>query len=279
MNELGRIDLHTHSTCSDGSLAPPDLVRRAAEVGLAGLSITDHDTLKAYALAKPTADQLGLVLIPGAELSTTTPFELVHVLAYSYRLNDPALVELCLRHVKRRQERNLAILNHLKRAGMVLEERDLLALGEGTVGRPHIAQLLLDRGYVTSIQEAFNRFLGEGKSCYAAGDRITVEETIESIHAAGGYAVIAHPHLLKNSQTVAYLLRLPFDGIEGYYARMAKNVERKWIDLARGHKWMVTGGSDFHGDSKPVNAIGSSWAPPETVPLLLERARANGILV
>lgn len=276
MHEPGRIDLHTHSTCSDGSLTPQELVRCAVEAGLAGLSITDHDTLKGYALAKPVAEELGATLIPGVEFSATAPHEPVHILGYSYRLDDPALVELSHRHVKRRLERNLAILSHLKRAGMAIDEADLLAMGDGIIGRPHIAQLLLARGYVQSVQEAFDRFIGEGKSCYMVGDRVSVEETVERIHAAGGYAVIAHPHLLRSSQTVAYLLRLPFDGIEGYYARMPKSTERRWIDLGRAHKWIVTGGSDFHGDCKPMNAIGTSWAPSETVRLLIDRARANG---
>lgn len=279
MNELGRIDLHTHSTCSDGSFTPQELVGHAAEVGLSGLAITDHDSIAGYAMAKPVADSLRLLLIPGVEFSAAAPLESVHILGYSYRPEAPSIRDLCLRHAKRREERNLAILARLKRAGMAIEESELDQFALGSIGRPHIALLLMEKGYVHSVQEAFERFLGEGKSCYMAGETISVDETIAAIHLAGGYAVIAHPHLLQRSNTVAYLVRLPFDGIEGYYARMPVTRERQWIELAKAHRWMVTGGSDFHGSCKPTIPLGCSWSPPESARKILERARENGILV
>lgn len=253
-----RADLHCHSTCSDGTYTPAELVKHAVHIGLSGLSITDHDNMDAYETALPLAKELGLEMIIGAEFSSTHADQNVHVLAYSFQLDHPAIVNLCRRHQERRSERNRQILEKLRKLGMPIDE----PIQEHSIGRPHIAKAMVQKGYVKSIDEAFHRFLGDGKCCYAPGQPVSTEETISIIHEAHGLAVIAHPHLLKRSDTIDFLVKLPFDGIECYYAKLGQ--ERRWLELAKNKGWLVTGGSDFHGSVKPDITLGSSWVGEET---------------
>ena len=253
-----RADLHCHTYFSDGTDAPEAVIDKALEIGLSGLSITDHDTIAAYPEAVKIAEKKGLLLLPGIEFSAA---DQVHILGYAYSLKSEALRHLCAQHQRRRLERNRAILERLRGLGIVIDE---VELGEGhTVGRPHIANILIARKIVGSIQEAFEKYLGEGKRAYAPGDQISVEETLHTIHAAGGLAILAHPHLLKRSSQIRHLLKLPFDGLEGYYARFPTDQEEKWLKIASERDWIVTGGSDYHGKNKP-NPLGSSWVGKET---------------
>lgn len=267
MNEF-RADLHCHSTCSDGSLSPEELVRLAVEKGLQGLSITDHDTIAAYELALPHAKQLGLELIPGVEFSASHNDISIHILGYSYVSNHPALQELCEKHSARRLNRNGLILEKLKHLGMPIAMEEVLAfsgLPEAvSLGRPHIAQAMVKKGYVDSIEHAFKRFLSEGKSAYAVGNLISAKETIEAIHNAKGLAVIAHPHLIAHNRTLKQLLEMNFDGLECYYSRFQKEKNQRWVSLAEKKGWLKTGGSDFHGKIKPDISLGCAWVDRTT---------------
>ncbi len=162
------------------------------------------------------------------------------------------------------------ILQKLKKLGIPITEEEVKNLSSDSVGRPHIALALIQKGVVFSIKEAFQRFLGEGKVAYDPGERITVEETIQAIHAGGGKAIIAHPHLLKRSTTIRALLKMPFDGLEGYYSKIAPEEEKKWIDIAQQKRWLITGGSDFHGDVRPQVNLGCSWVGSETFNILYD---------
>ena len=137
-----------------------------------------------------------------------------------------------------------------------------------TIGRPHIAQAMKRKGYVSSIQEAFHKYIGDGRPCYASGGYFSVEETLDIIHQAKGLAVIAHPHLIVKTHTVHDLLEMPFDGIEGYYARFPFRQNERWIKIGMNKNWIITGGSDFHGDIKPNIDLGMSWTPQETFKIL-----------
>lgn len=262
-----RADLHCHSTCSDGTFTPAELVAHAVKIGLSGLVITDHDTTEAYPEVFQQASEAGLRMVSGAEFSSTHEQESIHVLGYSYRIDHPAIIALVEKHKQRRHNRNTAILKKLSDAGMPLAPESIENVGH-TTGRPHIAKALLEKGYITSIDEAFRTYIGDGKPCHARGEPVTTAHTIESIHQAGGLAVIAHPHLIKRTHIIDSLLALPFDGIECYYARFPPRQEKRWIEIADQKGWIKTGGSDFHGAVKPDNDLGNSWVNEDTFNLL-----------
>ncbi|MGK5595080.1 MAG: PHP domain-containing protein [Parachlamydiaceae bacterium] len=252
-----RADLHSHSTCSDGSLTFQELILLARACGLSALSITDHDSITAYPTALDFAKQNGLLMIPGVEFSAMHRGKSVHILAYSFDLHSPSIAQLCEKHTKRRKERNLQVLEKLAKRGMPIEESDLAY--HHTIGRPHIAQAMINKGYVENVDEAFKKYLGDQKPCFAPGNPISVEETIDAIHQGKGLAVIAHPHLNKDSNLLHDILQLPFDGIECYYARFPEQEHERWLKLAKKKNLLVTGGSDFHGSVKPTIKLGSSW--------------------
>lgn len=260
-----RADLHCHSTSSDGALSPEELLRLAKERGLSGLSITDHDTVDAYKTAIPAAKSLGVGLGSGVEFSCEHLKMSIHILGYDYSLEAPSIKELCARHKERRTERNRLILANLKKYKMPLEEEELKKFGkERTIGRPHIAQLMIEKGYVKTVKEAFNLYLGEGQSCYAQGAIFTALETIEILHQAGGKAFLAHPQLLAKTAPLKKILELPFDGLECYYSLFGKETSQKWLKIAEEKKWLVSGGSDFHGSMKPSILLGCSFVDRES---------------
>jgi 3',5'-nucleoside bisphosphate phosphatase len=269
MTELEfRADLHCHSSFSDGTDTPPHLIELAIEKGLSGLSITDHDTTAAYPEALVSAKERDFPLLSGIEFSASYRAEPVHILGYAYHLQSAAIITLCERHKRRRQERNQEIVENLRKRGIILDLHTFQEKTKGSWGRPHIADALVKMGVVSSIQEAFDLFLAEGRPAYVPGEPISVEETIDSIHQGRGKAVLAHPHLIKRKSTLRALLKMPLDGLECYYARFTLEQAKKWIDLAQQRKWLMTGGSDYHGHTKPHNSLGSSWVGKETFDLL-----------
>lgn len=269
-----RADLHCHSHFSDGTDSPEDLIHLAIELGLSGLSITDHDTLEAYETASELANRLHFPLLPGIEFSASHRGEPVHILGYAFSVSNTYIQALCQRHIKRRSERNLRILQKLKRLGIQISQEELENIQihpqeathkiKRSLGRPHIALLLIQKGVVSSIKEAFSKYLGEGKAAFDPGERITVEETIDCIHQAQGFAVIAHPQLIVKSSILRDLLKKPFDGLEAYYARISPQEEARYIKMAEERQWIITGGSDYHGSVKPQNSLGTSWVNQET---------------
>jgi predicted metal-dependent phosphoesterase TrpH len=250
-------DLHCHSTSSDGSLTPQELILHAKRLGLAGLAITDHDTQKAYEEAIPAAKEAGLFLGAGIELSCDFRDVPIHILGYDFDLWHPLLSDLIARHQKRREGRNRRILLKLQEHKMPIAEEELLQRGlSSTLGRPHIAELLVKKGYVATVREAFQKYLGEGKLCYVRGETFSIEEAIGILHAAHGKVFLAHPHLLPKETPWDPLLDLPFDGIECFYAKFTRAQSQRWIDIAYRKKWLMSGGSDFHGALAPKNPLG-----------------------
>ena len=242
-----RADLHCHTTHSDGSLTPEEVVALAKKNGLSALAITDHDSISAYSPAQAAAGDLKL--LTGVELSTRLDKKEVHILGYAFRPNHPVLEKLTRECRERRDCRNREMLIKLPEKGLHITEADIQEIGlvNTAWGRVHIAHALMRKKYVLSIQEAFNRYIGENKSCYVPGEKFTVEEGIDAIHEAGGKAVIAHPHLLQSSWALERLLEMPFDGIEAHYSLFKPTVNQKWQNLADSKGWIATGGSDFHG--------------------------------
>ncbi len=272
-----RADLHCHTTCSDGSDDPIALLRLAKQAGLQGLSITDHDTLDAYTPELfAEAETLGIRLLTGIELSSELDHIPVHILGYGYEIAECSLKPFLEELQRRRGDRNRAILAKLAEKKMPISEEELLsfslkARAKRTIGRPHIAQMMVLKGYVATPQEAFERYLKEGGLCYAPGIKFSPKEAIDEIHKAKGRAVLAHPHFLKKGSFLRKLLDLPFDGIECYYAVLHKEQEKPWLKIAKERGWIATGGSDYHGVLKPFIPLGCSWVNEQTFQLLLNR--------
>jgi predicted metal-dependent phosphoesterase TrpH len=265
-----RADIHCHSTCSDGSDEPLALLRKAKEASLQGLSITDHDSAAAYTSELfDLAEELNLRILTGVEISSELEGIPVHILAYGFDLASLSFAEFLREIRERRTERNSAILKRLAENKMPLSEEDFSGLKTKTVGRPHIAALMVKKGYVGSIQDAFERYLKDGAPCYAPGFKYTPEEVIRRIRLGGGKAVLAHPHFYKKKAYLKKILSCPFDGIECYYAALPKQLELPWVKLAKERGWIVTGGSDFHGTFKS-NPLGSSWVGEETFNALFQ---------
>jgi predicted metal-dependent phosphoesterase TrpH len=261
-------DLHCHTQASDGTVSPKKLVELAKEIGLKGLCITDHDTIAAYDEAIDVARELGICLGAGIEFSAIFEGCDVHLLGYDFDLKSSALESLCLKHRARRRDRNARVLEKLRLEGMEISDFPQ----EGNWGRPHIAQAMVSLGYVGSIKEAFHRYLGEGKRCYVQGEAISAEETIDVIHAAGGKAFIAHPHLLMSSFPVDHLLEMPFDGMECYYGNLSKKSADRWVAIAQKKGWLISGGSDFHGSVKPQISLGCQGVDKSTFHMIFEHA-------
>lgn len=273
---MQKADCHSHTYFSDGSLSPTALLDLAKEKQLSGLSITDHDTIEAYEYALPYAKTMGIELLSGIEISAEHRRNSIHVLGYGFNLTDEHLKNFCIQLQQNRLLRNQHILERLTRFNMHITLDELkTAFPYGTLGRPHIAHLMVQKGYVKSTQQAFYRFLGEKCPCYVAGFHIAVETAIELIKNAGGFAVFAHPYYVRSQRTIMELLAMPFDGVEAYYGRYPLKEEQVWVNIAHQKGWLITGGSDFHGEKKSNQSLGCSWTPEENFRVMMERFKQH----
>lgn len=257
------VDLHTHTTASDGSYAPAELVRMAAEAGLAAVAITDHDTVAGNAEALEAGPSCDVEVVPGVEISVNHGGPSYHVLGYFVDYEHEPLLS-SLESIRRfRDERNEKIVAKLNELGMrvTLEEIQAEARGE-SVGRPHVAAVLLRKGYVADNQEAFDRYLAKGRPAYIDRDRLSAAGGIDLIRGAGGVAVFAHPGIYKWDdpedlrRTVAEFAEMGMVGLEAYYSEYAPEDERRILALADEFGLVVTGGTDFHGAAKPEFELG-----------------------
>jgi hypothetical protein len=257
---MKKFDLHTHTTFSDGTFSPKELIESAKEKELSGLSITDHDTIDAYYHLPKIDFLIGI----GAEFSCFFKDESIHILGYDFHLDHPSIKALIQKHILRRKKRNLQILKNLKSFGIDISEEELYTtFTDRTVGRPHIAMLMIQKGHVVDMDRAFREYLAEGKKAYAQGEMISCEETIDAIHDAEGKAFIAHPHLIKRPKIFKALLNLKFDGIEAYYAKFPQSDVDRFLAICKEKKLLFSGGSDFHGQNKVFNQLGSSFVYEE----------------
>lgn len=262
-----RADLHTHSTCSDGSYTPQDLVELAKAKGLSALSITDHDTVEAYHQLDITQ---GIQIIPGVEFSTAWKDKSVHILGYGIDPASPLLLAFCAKHQERRKNRNSAILKLLSSHGMAISDKELYTDYKGTIGRPHIADLMVKKGYVADHKKAFQKYLGDGKCCFIPGAQFSLEETLSVIKTAGGLSVLAHPHLYHGVRFVKEVLQQGLQGIECDYACFPASKNAPWHKLAEQLFLLKTAGSDFHGEKKPGIPLGASCMDEKTFSTLIQ---------
>ena len=260
-----QIDLHSHSTASDGSLPPAQVAALAALTGLKAWALTDHDNVDGLAEADKAAQQLGVEFVPGVELSAEYPRPgSMHMLGYFVDYNDDSFCKTLEELKQHRRNRNPRIIAKLQELGMniTMEEVQEKAGGpEAQVGRPHFAAVLIEKGYATSTQEVFDKYLARGRPGYAEKRRLTPKESIDLIHSAGGLAVLAHPFSLDREEAqlkelVAELDDHDLDGIEVYYSKHDPQETQLYLDLAAEFDLAVTGGSDFHGGSKPDIELG-----------------------
>jgi predicted metal-dependent phosphoesterase TrpH len=253
-------DLHSHSTASDGCDRPARVVERAAAAGLAVLALTDHDTLDGIPEAAEAAARLGITLVPGAELTCYENGREVNILGYGLRVDDDALAGHCRRFIAARQARAREIGDRLAALGMPVDMDAIMAKCDGgVVGRPHVAQALVDAGYVEDTREAFDLYLGNGKPAEVPKLQVTVDECLDVIHQAGGIAVLAHPGIWDQFELAGRLKARGLDGVEVWHsAHTPEMVERAQI-VADDHGLLKTGGSDCHGAKVGKGELMGGW--------------------
>ena len=256
------IDLHTHSSASDGSLSPAQLVAHAQQRGLDAMALTDHDTIDGLDEALTSGAELGLEVVPGLEISVKVENTSMHLLGYLLDHRHPKLMEELLILQKSRAERNPQIVRKLNNLGMDISLEELeRASGGGQIGRLHIASVLKDKGHVENVQQAFDLYLKQGQPAHMDKFRFDPETAFSMIHSAGGVSVVAHPFTLTKDRNEldAWIRRfktMGLSGIEAYYADHTTDQIQFCRQLALKYDLIVTGGSDYHGANKPGIEIG-----------------------
>ena len=264
-----KIDLHVHSTASDGRHRPEEVVRLAARLGLAVISITDHDSVDGVAPALRAAEKHPpLLVIPGVECSTDVPHGEVHLLGYYIDYANPELVTKLASFRNSRKARAQKMIARLATMGVHIEWKRVREIaGAGSVGRPHIAQAMHEKGYVPSIKEAFNRYIGRDGPAYVEREKMTPDEVVELITRGGGLAVLAHPaDIAALDHLIPRLQRAGLAGLETYYNNYPPDTIARLASMARRHSLIATGGSDYHGiDDLTETPLGGVAVPPECV--------------
>jgi 3',5'-nucleoside bisphosphate phosphatase len=252
------IDLHSHTTCSDGSETPAELVARAKANAARAIAITDHDTIGGLAEGQAAAELLGIEFVKGIEISAEYSPGTMHILGYG--INDHCSALLSKLHELRvaRDTRNPQIAEKLRALGVDINYDEVARLaGNEVVGRPHFARILVQKGFADSIQDAFNKFLAKGAVAYVEKKRLSPAESIDLLHEAGGIAVLAHPYQLRLPSMndfldlIADLAALGLDGVEAIYSRHSIAEREQYTKVAKQLGLVVSGGSDYHGTYKP----------------------------
>ena len=275
------IDLHCHSTFSDGSLTPEELIDAAEKIRLTALALTDHDTVAGLPRFLAAAVNRKVRAIPGIELSVDSAAGVMHMLGYWIDIENPDLLRQIEWVRNGRAMRNRAILEKLNELGMTMTEEEVRAVtGEDVVGRPHFGQVMIQKGYAKNKDEVFNRWLGTGKPAYVDRERLTAEAAVRLVVQAGGVAVLAHPFTIglpedELSALLADLTAIGLSGMECYYSEHSTDLTKKALALAERHNLVPTGGSDFHGDISPDIRLGVGFGglhvPDEVLPALEAR--------
>lgn len=261
---MSYIDLHTHTTASDGTLSPSQLVHQAKGLGLDAIAITDHDTVDGVKEGFEEGKKTDLEVVAGVEISVSFLKEM-HILGYFIDIMNPFLLEKLSLLQKYRSERNIHILERLDSLGFHLTVQDLEEAAQGQViGRPHLAKVLYQKGYVSSMEEAFTRYLALGKPAYVPKIKLSPEDGISLINKAKGIAVLAHPkNLMEDKEsfekTLKFLKEQGLKGIEAYYTSHSYQEIKYLLAIANKYGLAVSGGTDFHGSNKAKIQLGRGF--------------------
>lgn len=250
------IDMHMHTTYSDGKYTPKDLIDMAIKKGLYGISITDHDTIQGLKEANIYADERNLLFINGIEFSAFLDDKEIHILGYKIDYNNKNLIKITKELKDSRESRAIRIIKKLNELGLNIDDSDLYKYSLESIGRPHIANILIEKGYVKNKDEAFTRYLGKDCPAYVERYKLSVEESIGLIKDAGGVSIIAHPYLINNDDYVYKIIDMGIDGIEVYHSKHSYNTAYKYKYIAEKNNLHITGGSDFHGYQNDFNFFG-----------------------
>lgn len=261
------VDLHTHTNFSDGSLSPHELVDEANACGLTAIAITDHDEIQANAIAVNYARKYSVNIVPGVEFSIDFPLPgtaHLHLLGLFLDTGNMHLNAVLNDLRSARKKRAYEILNKLNNLGLDLKKDDLEKIaGQGSAGRPHLAQLLMKKNVVNSVWQAFNKYLSKGKPAYVPKKKLKLMQAMDLIHEAKGLAILAHPVSLKFAKYAdleVFLKELKkegLDGVEAYYATHTAHFTKYVLKAAKRNNLLVSGGSDFHGSVKPDTGLGT----------------------
>jgi len=263
------LDLHVHSTCSDGALAPAAVVAAAGKAGLGMIALADHDTAAGVAPARAASAAAGCGVIAAIEITTRLDAREVHLLGYGFRDDDPGIARLTARAAASRRDRVTAIVERLQAQGVTITEADVRAEPEcASIGRLHVARALVRLGRAGSVSDAFGRFIGDGAPSFVPSCGLDVTDAIAVVAAAGGCAVWAHP-ALDDARHFARLAERGLAGVEALRPSLDPHGSVELEQAARAARLVVTGGSDWHGASRP--ALGSWFVTEKHVGAFLER--------
>ena len=249
---MKQADLHVHTTHSDGMMTPEEVVHYAKEKNLQAIAITDHDNVTAVKIAQQAGERQHIEVIPGVEMSTLWEKQEIHILGYWMNINDPELLKILEEQRGVRHRRNQMVIAKLQELGISITLEEVIKRKKNhdkrTVGRPHIAEVLIEKGVVKSMEEAFERYLGKGGLAYQTPDRISPIEAIKIIRENGGVPVIAHPGLYRMDHVIPLLVKEGLEGIEIRHPDHTEEDERRYREIAEEFGLIMTAGSDFHGE-------------------------------
>jgi len=267
------VDLHVHTTFSDSSFSPAEVMKVAAAARLNVVAITDHDTVLGIEPARSAGHERGVEVISGVELTTCFREAETHVLGLLIDERSPALVAKLTEFSAARRERVFEIARRLEALGVSIDPEEVLELGGmGTVGRAHVAELMVRAGHGRNISQVFDSYIGQGASAYVPKPHFPGEAAVDLIHSAGGVAVLAHPGEEVDEEKVAHFAEIGADGLEVYYPAYEAALRRRYLELAERCDLVPAGGSDDHGRFKDRLLLGSIQLPGELLDRLVERA-------
>jgi hypothetical protein len=270
----GGVDLHTHTTASDGTYSPTELVAEAARRGVRILAITDHDSTEGLGEAMVAAESYRpLEILPGIEINCDVEGAEIHVLGYLMDWQAPWFQDFCREQRRERRERVYRMAERLATLGMPIDAEEVFAIvKEGSAGRPHVAQVMVARGYVKTVREAFDKYLGSGKPAHVQRKKLTPEDAVRLIRKAGGVPVFAHPGLADRDGLIPGLIAAGMMGIECYYTEHSAAQRASYAQICHDHDLVATGGSDFHGPKVRAATLGSPAVPMSAVDALRAKA-------